>query len=156
MRFHFFSVNLFPRHPCKGPFTFECQFHARTAAIFWRRHIQVCCLLCLCYNVERLRLQPMRCALIFMLPISSPGTCARAHSPLNAGFMLQRPHFWRRHIQAYIQYRPMQYCRAFALATNALRPCFSTVNLLPNHPCKGPFSFECQFHATTASFLAQA
>ena len=63
--------------------------------------------ICSYHNVERLRLQPMRCALITLLPVSSPGTHAMAHSPLNASFTLQWPRFWRRHYQSCIQYMPM-------------------------------------------------
>src|ERR1700690_309035 len=41
----------------------------------------------------RLRLQPMRCAVISSTYISSPATRARAHSLFNASFTLRRPQF---------------------------------------------------------------
>ena len=167
LRRYFFNAIVFPHDPCKDPFTFECQFHATTAAILAQAYsglhslqayiyaivLRVCaCSLCVAllffwcqplppppiqgpiriwvpvsrykgrnfgagifrltfnigpfYTVERLRLQPMHCALISLVSISSHKTLARNHLHFNASFTLQRSQFWRRHIQAHTEYRP--------------------------------------------------
>ena len=99
-----------------------------------------------------LRLHPMRCAVISSTWISSPNTLAHAHILFITSFTLQRLIldaiiFHMTYSQNYV---------VLALEDRALRRYFFNAIVFSHDPCKGPFTFECQFHATTAAILAQA
>ena len=99
-----------------------------------------------------LRLHPMCCAVISSTWIYSPATLARAQILFIAILTLERLIY---DITIFcITYSQKYYVLAFE--GRELRRYFFNAIVLPHDPCKVPFTFECQFHATTAAFLTQA